>query len=499
MSQPVLIILVIVLYFGVLLLISHFTSKRADNSTFFIGNRKMPWFVVALAMITAPISGVTFISVPGMVLTKGYSYLQMCLGFIIGYFVIAWVLIPLYYKHNIVSIYSFLETRFGREAYKTGAWFFLISKILGTAVKFLVVCFVLQALVFDLLDIPFIFNVIITIALIGLYTFKGGVKTVVWADIFKSLTLVTSIALCIFLISHTLQIPLATFSAGIINHPSSTIFHFDNPAESSYFWKQFIAGIFLVVAMTGMDQDMMQHTLSCRDAKSSKKNLLLSPFLQFVVMVLFLALGSLLMLYLERHSLEAPAKSDDLFALVAFHKEMPIIVGILFILGLVSASYSSVGSALTSLTTSYTVDILDARTKYNEEQLGIKRKLVHVGMSVVLIFLIMGFYYLNNQDAISAVFTLASYTYGPILGLFAFGILSKKQVNPMYVAIICCIAPLLSWLIQWLGKTCLGYETGFELLLINAGIILIGLTVTPSVESINQETLSIEKLNQSKG
>lgn len=455
----------------------------------------MPWFVVALAMITAPISGVTFISVPGMVLTKGYSYLQMCLGFIVGYFVIALVLIPLYYKHNIVSIYSFLETRFGKEAYKTGAWFFLISKILSTAVKFLVVCFVLQTLVFDLLEIPFLVNVILTISFIGLYTIKGGVKTVIWADIFKSLILISSIGLCIFFIKDHLGISMRELTTGIWELPSSQAFFFDNPSESNYFWKQFIAGVFLVVAMTGMDQDMMQHTLSCKDSLSSKKNLMLSPFLQFLVMLMFLALGSLLILYTEKYSIIPPTKTDDLFGLVAFHKEMPLIVGILFILGLISASYSSVGSALTSLTTSYTVDILEARKKYEDKELERKRNLVHTGMALVLIILIMCFYYINNQDAISAVFTLASYTYGPILGLFAFGIFTKKKVSPLYVAIICCLSPVLSWIIQWTGKTYFSYETGFELLLINAGIIILGLGLIPSENPGTEIIKPKEELN----
>lgn len=480
MSSQILVISVIIAYLGVLLLISRFTTRRANNSTFFIGNRKMPWLIVALAMITAPISGVTFISVPGMVMTKGYGYLQMCLGFIVGYLIIAWVLVPIYYRHNIVSIYSFLETRFGKETYKTGAWFFLVSKILGTAVKFLVVCFVLQMLVFQPLGVPFILNVVITISLIGIYTFKGGVKTVIWADLFKSVCLVSSIGLCIYFICNTLGINTGNFYHQLIDHPSSRVFFFENPAESSYFWKQFISGIFLVVAMTGLDQDMMQHTLSCKNSKSSKKNLLLSSFLQFIVIAFFLALGTLLIIFMERHSIHPPEKSDDLFALIAFHKDMPVIVGILFILGLVSASYSSVGSALTSLTTSYTVDILEATKKYEEKEVGRIRKFVHVGIAGMLILVIMAFYYLNNQDAISAIFTLASYTYGPILGLFIFGIFSKKQVNAKSTAIICIMAPVLSWIIQWLGRTYFDYTTGYELLLINAGIILAGLSMLPS-------------------
>lgn len=483
MSHSLLIFLVIILYIGVLLLISHLSSRRADNGAFFIGNRKMPWLAVALAMITAPISGVTFISVPGMVMTKGFGYLQMCLGFIVGYFVIALLLVPLYYKNNIVSIYSFLEERFGTQAYKTGAWFFLISKLLGTAVKILVVCLVLQFLLFAPIGIPFIVNVIFTIALIGAYTFKGGVKTVIWVDMFKSIILVGSVGFCIYFISKELGFTFSQLPTIISSHSTSRILFFDNPSDASYFWKQFIAGIFLVIAMTGMDQDMMQHTLSCKDTVSSRKNLYLSSFLQVAMITLFLSLGTLMMIYMESHAIEMPAKSDDLFATVALHEEMPLIVGILFILGVVSASYSSVGSALTSLTTSYTVDILDAKKKYSDDKIVKLRRKVHVGIALVMIIIIMGFYYLNNQDAISAVYTLASYTYGPILGLFVFGIFSKKQINPRLVAAVCILAPFLSWLIQMGMKTYFDYNIGFELLLVNAGIILIGLSLLPSKES----------------
>lgn len=464
------------------MLISYFTSKKADNSTFFIGNRRMAWPAVALAMITAPISGVTFISVPGMVLTKGYGYLQMCLGFIVGYLVIAWILVPIYYRHNIVSIYTFLEERFGKETYKTGAWFFLISKILGTAVKFLVVCLVLQILVFEPLGIPFLANVIITIALIGLYTLRGGVKTVIWADMFKSLTLVLSIAFCIFFVLRELNIASGDLFEIVGSHHSSQVLFFDNPSESTYFWKQFIAGIFLVIAMTGLDQDMMQHSLSCKNSASSRKNLCLSSFLQVVVISLFLVLGTLLVIYMETHSVETPGKTDDLFATIAFHKDMPLIVGVLFVLGLVSSSYSSVGSALTSLTTSYTLDIMEAKKKYNENKLGKVRIRVHWGIVLIMIGVIMAFYYLNDQDAISAVFTLASYTYGPILGLFIFGIFFDKEVNSKYVALVCLFAPILSWLFQWFVNYYWGYEVGFELLLINASFIVLGLFLLPSAE-----------------
>lgn len=482
MGHSVIVLTVIALYIGFLLTISHFTSRKADNSTFFIGNKKMAWPIVGLAMITAPISGVTFISVPGMVLTKGYGYLQMCLGFIVGYLVIGWLLVPIYYKHNIVSIYSFLESRFGKETYKTGAWFFLISKILGTAVKFLVVCTVLQLLVFNEFGVPFVVNVVVTTFLIFLYTFKGGVRTVVWTDLFKSVCLVVSTGIMIYFIADTLHWSGNDIYDGFSNEISSRMFFFDDSADSSFFWKQFIAGIFLVVAMTGMDQDMMQHTLSCRNAISSKKNLVMSSILQFLVISLFLMLGTLIISYANSYSMSVPANSDDLLAMVAFHESMPWIVGVAFILGLIAASYSSVGSALTSLTTSYTVDILEADKKYDETGIKNVRKKVHIGMAMILAIIIMGFYYVKDDDAISAVFTLASYTYGPILGLFIFGIFTKREVNARLVALICFLSPVISWAIQWYCKNFLQYQIGFELLLINASLILIALYLLPHKE-----------------
>ena len=489
MSQPLLIILIILAYVGILLAISHYSSRHADNSTFFIGNRRMPWLAVALAMITAPISGVTFISVPGMVVTKGYGYLQMCMGFIVGYFVIALILVPLYYRHNIVSIYGFLEQRFGREAYKTGASFFLLSKVLGTGVRFLVVCLSLQVLVFSPLGIPFVANVVMTMALIGIYTVRGGVKTVVRADMFKSICLVVSTLLCIYFISSRLGFSIGDLAERVSQHPSSRVMFMEDSMDGNYFWKQFIAGIFLVVAMTGLDQDMMQHTLSCRDTFSSRKNLYLSSFLQFGVITLFLMLGTLMMIYMETFAMDMPEKSDDIFASVAFHKEMPVIVGILFVLGLVSSSYSSVGSALTSLTTSFTVDILEGQKRFGDKKLSVLRKIVHISIATLLIIIILGFYYLNDRDAISAVYTMASYTYGPILGLFIFGIFNKRQVNGRFVAAICIMAPVLSWVVQFLCDKYFGYTIGYELLLLNAGLILLGLYSLPATKT---ENLSVE-------
>ncbi len=475
MSMPVIVILTIAAYFLLLMLVGRLSSRGADNSTFFTGGRTAPWPVVAFAMVGAMISGVTFISVPGMVVGKGYAYLQMVLGFIVGYIVIAFVLVPLFYRRNLISIYGYLEERFGRGTYRTGAWFFFASKMLGAAVRFFVVCAVLQFLVFEPLGVPFIFNVAVTIALIWLYTVNGGVKTLIWTDTLKSFCLIASVVLCIYFVARNLGLDFGGMVSAIGSHPSSRMFFFDDPMAGTYFWKQFIAGVFMAIAINGLDQDMMQRNLACRDSRQSQKNMIVSGVSQFFVVALFLLLGTLLAIFLERNGIAVPEKTDDIFGLVATHSAMPAIVGILFVLGLVSAAYSAAGSALTSLTTSFTVDILGAHRSKADDELTRTRKRVHIGMSAIMGAIIVAFYYLSNQDAISAVYTLASYTYGPILGLFVFGLALGRPVRDRYVPFVCISAPALSWLTQWALARYAGYETSFELLLINAAFTFIGL------------------------
>ena len=475
MSQPVIVIITIAAYFVLLMAVSYFASRGSDNTTFFTGNRKAPWPVVAFAMIGAAISGVTFISVPGLVVGKGYAYLQMVLGFIVGYVVIAYLLVPLFYKKNLLSIYGYLEERFGRSTYRTGAWFFFVSKMLGAAVRFFVVCAVLQLLVFSPLHIPFVFNVIVTIALIWLYTVQGGVKSIIWTDTLKSFCLIMSVILCIYFVATNLGYSFGELTSAIADHPSARMFYFDNPKEGTYFWKQFLAGVFMAIATNGLDQDMMQRNLACTDHKSSRKNMIVSGVTQFFVIALFLLLGTVLVMFLDAKGLDIPVKSDEIFGMVAQHPDVPIVVLVLFVLGLISAAYSAAGSALTSLTTSFTVDILQAHKKGDEKQLTRTRKLVHVAMSVCMGLVIIAFYLLSNQDAISAVYTLASYTYGPILGLFVYGMFGSKPVHDRYVPLVCIAAPCLSWVIQWGLKYWFGYETSFELLIMNALITIIGL------------------------
>ncbi|MBQ1724361.1 MAG: sodium:solute symporter [Muribaculaceae bacterium] len=464
-------------YFALLFVISWAASRGSDTNTALTGGRQAPWFIVAIAMIGAPISGVTFISVPGYVLGSQFSYMQMVLGFAVGYFVIAYLLMPLFFKRNLVSIYGYLDERFGPVTHKTGAVFFFISKILGAAVRFLVVCVTLQMLVFEPLHIPFIFNVIATIALIFLYTLHGGVKTVIWTDTLKSLCLILSVVLCIYFIASTLGHGFWGTCKAIAADDSSRMFFFDNPKEGTYFWKQFVAGIFMVIAMTGLDQDLMQRTLASKNVAESKKGLIVSGITQIFVVGLFLVLGTLLVLYSKHAGIAMPEKNDALFGTVVQHETMPVVMLILFVLGLIAAGYSAAGSALTALTTSFMVDIMGkhAAAGADEAKLARTRRIIHIAMAVAMGIIIYVFFLLNNDSAIKLVYALASYTYGPILGLFAYGMMTKWAVRDKWVPLVCVAAPVLSLVAQWWLKAQFGYEMSFELLLLNAALTMLGL------------------------
>jgi Na+/proline symporter len=475
--SPVLVLITIAAYFLILFSISYVAGRKADNQGFFVGNRKSSWYVVAFAMIGSSISGVTFVSVPGMVATSNFAYLQMVLGFVAGQFIIAFVLIPLFYKMNLVSIYEYLENRFGTSSYKTGAWFFFISKMLGAAVRLFLVCLTLQLLVFDPLQLPFILNVIATVALVWLYTFRGGVKSLIWTDSLKTFCLIVSVVLCIYYISYDLKLSFSGMITSITKSDLSKLFFFDDINDKRYFFKQFLAGIFTMIAMTGLDQDMMQRNLSCKNFKDSQKNMITSGISQFFVILLFLMLGVLLYTYTAQNGISNPVKSDGLFPMIATGNYFPIIVGILFIIGLISSAYSAAGSALTALTTSFTVDILGTKGKAEGEIVKI-RKRVHVGMAVVMGLVILVFNMLNNTSVIDAVYILASYTYGPILGLFAFGIFTKKQVRDKYIPLVAIISPILCFILQknseaWFN----GYAFSYELLIFNALFTFIGLSL----------------------
>lgn len=473
--SPLSVIITIAAYFLVLFIVSYIAGRKADNEGFFVGNRKSAWYVVAFAMIGSSISGVTFVSVPGMVEVSNFSYLQMVLGFVAGQFIIAFVLIPLFYRMNLVSIYEYLENRFGGSSYKTGAWFFFISKMLGAAVRLFLVCLTLQLLVFEPFKLPFILNVIITVALVWLYTFRGGVKSLIWTDSLKTFCLVVSVVLCIYYIASDLHLDFAGMVTTISDSDLSRMFFFDDVNDKRYFFKQFLAGVFTMIAMTGLDQDMMQRNLSCKNFKDSQKNMITSGISQFFIILLFLMLGVLLYTFTARQGIENPAKSDELFPMIATGGYFPGIVGVLFIIGLISAAYSAAGSALTALTTSFTVDILGVKGKTEEAIVKI-RKRVHVGMAVVMGVVIFVFNLLNNTSVIDAVYILASYTYGPILGMFAFGIFTKKQVRDKYIPVVAIVSPILCYILQrnseaWFG----GYQFSYELLIFNALFTFIGL------------------------
>ncbi|MCD8556243.1 MAG: sodium:solute symporter [Bacteroides graminisolvens] len=473
--SPVLVLITIAAYFAILFTISYIAGRKADNAGFFVGNRKSTWYVVAFAMIGSSISGVTFVSVPGMVATSNFSYLQMVLGFVAGQFIIAFLLIPLFYKMNLVSIYEYLENRFGLSSYRTGAWFFFISKMLGAAVRLFLVCLTLQLLVFDPLKLPFILNVIATVALVWLYTFRGGVKSLIWTDSLKTFCLVVSVVLCIYYIASDLNLSFTGMVNTVVDSDFSRFFFFDDVNDKRYFFKQFLAGVFTMIAMTGLDQDMMQRNLSCKNFKDSQKNMITSGISQFFVILLFLMLGVLLYTFTAQNGITNPAKSDELFPMVATGGYFPVIVGVLFIVGLISSAYSAAGSALTALTTSFTVDILGTKGKSEQEIVTI-RKRVHIGMAIVMGIVIFIFNILNNTSVIDAVYILASYTYGPILGLFAFGMLTKKQVRDKYIPLVAILSPILCFILQknsevWFN----GYAFSYELLIFNAFFTFIGL------------------------
>ncbi|MDR1602916.1 MAG: sodium:solute symporter [Tannerella sp.] len=475
--SPGLILVIIAGYFAVLFAVSFVAGRRSDNEGFFTGNRKSMWFVVAFAMIGSSISGVTFVSVPGMVGTGGFSYLQMVMGFVVGQILIAFVLVPLFYRMKVVSIYEYLENRFGASSHRTGAWFFFISKMLGASVRLFLVCLTLQLLVFEPLHLPFILNVACTVALVWLYTFRGGVKSLIWTDSLKTFCLVTSVVMCIYYVASDLQLSPAGLVRTVAESDLSRMFFFDDFNDRRFFLKQFLAGVFTMIAMTGLDQDMMQRNLSCRNSKDSQKNIITSGVMQFFINLLFLTLGVLLYTYIARRGIENPAMSDELFPMIATGGYFPVTVGVLFIVGLISSAYATAGSALTALTASFTIDIAGTKGKSDEEVKRL-RKRVHAGMALVTGAVIFVFNMLNNTSVIDAVYTLASYTYGPILGMFAFGIFMKQRVHDRYVPLVAILSPLICYILQKYSESWFnGYRFSYELLLFNALFTFAGLLI----------------------
>jgi SSS family transporter len=478
--SPGLIVGIIAIYFLILVLISYLTSKGANNDSFFVGNKNSPWYLVAFGMIGTSLSGVTFISVPGWVESSQFSYMQMVLGYLVGYFVIATVLLPLYYKLNLTSIYSYLEQRMGFWSYKTGAFYFLFSRVIGAAFRLYLVANVLQFSVFDSWNIPYWLTVAITILLIWIYTFKGGIKTIVWTDSLQTFFMLMAVGVTIYSIGSQMDLNVGAMMDLIDKSDYSKIFFFDDWRDSKFFWKQFLGGAFIAIVMTGLDQDMMQKNLSCKNIGEAQKNMFSFSFVLVLVNLFFLALGALLFIYSSKNGISIPAKADDLYPMLAIQNYLGPVVSVFFILGLIAAAYSSADSALTALTTSFCVDFLEIEKR--KESTKIKtRRIVHIAMSVVLFIVILIFNVINDDSVVSSLFKAAGYTYGPLLGLYFFGLYTKKRVVDKFVPIVCLLSPVLTYVVNMYSEELMwGYKFGFELLLLNGVITFIGLQLISS-------------------
>jgi len=503
---PGIILSIVALYFILLMIVSYFTSKDSGNDNFFLAGRKSPWYLVAFGMIGASLSGVTFISIPGVVGAGGgnqsFSYMQMVFGYLVGYLVIATILMPVYYKLNLVTIYGYLKQRFGNVSYKTGAFFFLLSRTIGASFRLYLVAIVLQKFVMDPFGMPFWLTVLLTILLIWVYTFRGGIKTIVWTDAIQTSCMLAAVILTVIAISSQLGVGITSIPSLITESEYSQLFFFENGwSDPNNFFKQFISGALIALVMTGLDQDMMQKNLTCKTLGDAQKNMFWFSIVLVFANILFLALGALLYLYANKFAIEIPAKTDQLYPVIALEHLSPA-VGVLFVLGLIAAAYSSADSALTSLTTSFCVDFLGFKTSFSDlppatsleeredvldttEPPTIKRTdedskrtrfMVHIGFSVLLFLVILAFYQVNDTAVISQIFVAAGYTYGPILGLFAFGLLTKLKVNDRLAIVVCLVAPVLSYIINansasWFN----GFEFGFLIILLNGSLTFFGL------------------------
>ena len=465
-----LIIITVLLYFAALMLFSRITARHGDNNqTFFRANRRSPWYMVAFGMIGASISGITFVSVPGMTMFTGMTYVQMCIGFILGYFAVAFVLLPVYYRLNLTTIYTYLKERLGMRSYKTGAWFFLISKMTGAAVRFYVVCIILQRFVLDAIGVPFALTVVAMVALIWLYTRRGGIKTLVWTDTFQTTCMFAALILIIYNVMGQLGMSATDAVRAIATDEHSRMFVMDDWISKQNFWKQFLSGAFVVIVMTGLDQDMMQKNLTCRTLREAQKDMCTYGFAFVPANILFMALGVLLMQLAQKDGIALPASGDELLPMFAATGRLGSTVVVLFTIGIVAASFSSADSALTALTTSYCVDI---RQREGDEQL---RRRAHIGIAVVFGLFILLFKTLNSTSVIDAIYILCSYTYGPLLGLFAFGLFTRRKPCDKLVPYIAVASPIVCFALEKTAMQCWGYKFGYELLMINGLLTFMGL------------------------
>jgi len=473
------IILLIASYFGLLILISYFTGKDDSNDTFFKGNKQSPWYIVAFGMIGASLSGVTFISVPGMIGGQEFAYMQGVFGFFVGYLVIAFILLPLYYKLNVTSIYEYLNQRFGTISYKTGAFFFLLSRITGASFRLFLVALAMQYIIFDQMGIPFWVTVVFSILLIWIYTYRGGIKTIVWTDTLQTLAMLTAVGVAIYLINQKFNWSFIEFINSSEFTSKSKIFYFDNPYAKTYFWKYFIGGIFIAIAMTGLDQDMMQKNLTCKNQKDAQKNMLAMSSLLVIVNFIFLSLGALLFVYADKFGLQIPvvdgrSRTDLLFPEIAMNQNLGTALSVTFIIGLIAAAYSSADSALTSLTTSFSVDFLNINKKPLDQQKPLRKK-VHIGVSILLVIVVIIFNQLEG-NVVGNLFKFATFTYGPLLGLFSFGILTKFKIKDQYAWLVALLSLIISFGITYLPENIIGkYQFHWEILPLNGFITFIGL------------------------
>ncbi len=466
------ILLTVIAYFCVLFALSRLTVRRSSNDTFYRANRRSPWYMVAFGMVGASISGVTFVSVPGMVMNSQMTYMQTCLGFIVGYLAVAFLLLPVYYRLNLTTIYTYLGQRLGRRSYKTGAWFFLVSKMTGAAVRFYVVCIILQRFVLDRYGVPFALTVVVMVSLIWLYTRRGGVKTLVWTDTFQTACMFGALLLIIVHVTDALGMTVGEAAAAVASDSHSRMFVFDDWVSKQNFWKQFLSGVFIVIVMTGLDQDMMQKNLTCKTLREAQKDMC-SYGLAFVpANLLFMCLGVLLLLLAQRQGVPLPSSGDELLPMFAATGRLGAAVVVLFAVGIVAASFSSADSALTSLTTSYCIDICG---RNDDERL---RKRAHVCIALVFILFILAFRAVNSTSVIDAVYVLCSYTYGPLLGLFAYGLLTKRGVNDRVVPYVAVASPVVCYVLNDVVRRSAGYQFGYELLMLNGALTFAGLWVS---------------------
>ena len=459
-------------YFVILMGIARLTKGKEDNQTFFIANRSAPWYLVAFGMIGASLSGVTFVSVPGWVEVSGFSYFQMVLGYIVGYFLIGVVLLPLYYKYKLTSIYTYLSTRFGVRTYKTGASFFVLSRIVGASFRLYLVASVLQWVIFDQMGVPFWVTVVATICLIWLYTHKSGIKTIIWTDVLQTLCMLIALGLSLCYIMASLEID--SLFGWLGQQDNAQIFYFDDYKSPYFFWKQFISGALIAIVMTGLDQDMMQKNLTCRSLRDAQKNMFWFTVVLTIVNFVFLLLGALLTSYAIANGIEA--KGDELFPIVATQSQLGLGLSIVFLLGLIAAAYSSADSALTSLTTSISIDLLDIEKRLQTDQQEYTRKQVHLMVSVVLILVILAFnYVITDKSVIAKLFEFAGYTYGPLLGLYAFGILTRAQLRDRWVPWVAVSTPIMGYWISQSSLQAYGFDFGFFILALNGALCFFGL------------------------